>query len=115
MKKGPENKELRVLIDKMFRDKKAIWRRVAELLSKPRRLRPTVNISKLERYAKEGTTVIVPGKVLGDGDISKPLIVVALSFSKSARDMIEKAGGKVVDIMEFYKSNKDVSDTMIII
>src|ERR671914_895171 len=35
----------------------------------------------------------VPVKVLGDGDISKPLTVHAHAFSKSAREKIEGAGG----------------------
>lgn len=34
-------------------------------------------------------------KVLGDGEISKPLTIQAHAFSKSAREKIEKAGGKV--------------------
>jgi large subunit ribosomal protein L15 len=35
----------------------------------------------------------VPVKVLGEGDISKPLTVHAHGFSKSAREKIEGAGG----------------------
>ena len=37
-------------------------------------------------------------KVLGKGEISKKLTVTAHNFSKSAREKIEKAGGKVVQI-----------------
>lgn len=37
----------------------------------------------------------VPFKVLGNGDITKPLTVKAHAFSKSALEKIEKAGGKV--------------------
>ncbi len=37
-------------------------------------------------------------KVLGKGEISKKLTVTAHRFSKSAREKIEKAGGKVVEI-----------------
>ena len=34
-------------------------------------------------------------KVLGDGELSRPLAVTAHAFSKAAREKIEKAGGKV--------------------
>jgi large subunit ribosomal protein L15 len=34
-------------------------------------------------------------KVLGQGELSKPLMVHAHKFSKSAQEKIEKAGGKV--------------------
>ena len=36
-----------------------------------------------------------PVKVLGDGDLKRALTVQAHKFSKSAREKIEKAGGKV--------------------
>lgn len=35
-----------------------------------------------------------PVKILGRGDINKPLTVMANRFSNSAKDKIEKAGGK---------------------
>jgi large subunit ribosomal protein L15 len=35
-------------------------------------------------------------KILGDGELSKKLTVVAHKFSSSAKEAIEKAGGKVV-------------------
>jgi large subunit ribosomal protein L15 len=35
-----------------------------------------------------------PLKVLGDGELTKPLIIRATSFSKSAKEKIEKAKGK---------------------
>ena len=66
-----------------------------------------VNLSSLTRF-KEGTIVNIdflkshglvnnlkqPVKILGDGDLKKPLVVQAHSFSKSAEDKITKAGGK---------------------
>lgn len=40
----------------------------------------------------------VPVKILGNGEIEKPLVVRAHAFSASAKEKIEKAGGKVVRI-----------------
>jgi large subunit ribosomal protein L15 len=65
-----------------------------------------VNVSDLERF-DTGASVdeamlrqagLVKGshdgvKVLGDGELSKKLTVSATKFSKSAREIIEKAGG----------------------
>ena len=39
-------------------------------------------------------------KVLGDGDLDKALTVTAHAFSKSAREKIEGAGGKVVELAQ---------------
>jgi large subunit ribosomal protein L15 len=66
-----------------------------------------VNLSMLESF-KDGSTVDYkallkkglimkkgnPLKVLGNGDLKKKLTVKADGFSKSAREKIEKAGGK---------------------
>ncbi len=38
----------------------------------------------------------IPVKVLGDGDIKKPIEIIANMFSKSVVEKIEKAGGKVI-------------------
>ena len=35
-------------------------------------------------------------KILGDGDITKAIVVTANSFSKSAQEKIKKAGGKTL-------------------
>ena len=70
-----------------------------------------VNVSDLERF-DNGASVdeamlrqagLVKGshdgvKVLGDGELSKKLTVSATKFSKSAREIIEKAGGTVQEI-----------------
>lgn len=40
----------------------------------------------------------LPLKVLGDGAIEKNLTVEAVAFSKAAKEKIESAGGKVVEL-----------------
>ena len=46
---------------------------------------------------------VVPGKVLGTGNLEKKLNVGAFSFSASARSKIERAGGKTFSVEEFVK------------
>jgi hypothetical protein len=45
------------------------------------------------------STLRIPVKVLGTGDLSKKLDVTAHKFSKSAREKIEAAGGTVTALM----------------
>jgi len=52
-----------------------------------------VNLKKL-RESNLIKTLNKPVKVLGDGDMKKPLTIYAHSFSRSALDKIAKAGGK---------------------
>jgi large subunit ribosomal protein L18e len=86
-----------------------IWRDIARRLEKPRRNWAEVNLSRLERYSEDGAVVVVPGKVLGAGNLSKKLTVAAFKFSSSARKKIEDAGGKSMTIEQLVKEMPDGS------
>jgi len=112
---NPELIRLIRLLRKAARENKAnIWRAVAEYLSKPRRIRRAVNVSRINRYTKEGDEVVVPGKVLGAGLITHPVKVAALAFSDQARQKIIKAKGKCLSIPELIKLNPKGSNVKII-
>jgi large subunit ribosomal protein L18e len=114
MKKTKDNQVLLSLIEGLMRSKKPIWRKVAYELSKPRRQKVEVNLSKLDDYAADDATIIVPGKVLGAGAISKKLTVAAFSFSSKARELIGAAGGKAVTIESVQKANPEGRGVMIL-
>jgi large subunit ribosomal protein L15 len=50
---------------------------------------------KANNLAKQNYDVL---KILGDGELTKGLTVSAHRFSASAREKIEKAGGKVIEL-----------------
>ena len=110
-----ENSRLLGLIGNLSKDKKPFWRRVAEILANPRKRRVEVNLSKIEKYAKDGTTVVVPGKVLGRGQLTKPVVVAAFAFSLSAKKEIENAGGKCITIEQAHKELKELKDSLLLI
>lgn len=64
----------------------------------------SINLSELDKIAKEKNlekiNVLELGyeKVLGTGNLSKPLTIEAKIFSKKALKKIEEAGGKAVKI-----------------
>ncbi len=116
IKRNIENKRLLQLANKLRKAKKPFWGKVRELLLKPRRKRIAVNISKIDKYSREGETIIVPGKVLGTGTITKPIRIAAFSFSESAKRMIKEAGGKIESIETLLEKEQDnVSQFRIII
>ena len=94
--------------------KAPFWKRVRQLLSAPRRKKPGVNVSRIAEYAKEGSTVVVPDKVLGAGALGAKLTIAAVSFSQSAKKMIESTGGKAISIVEAAKKSPTGKDTIII-
>ncbi|MFP4169996.1 MAG: 50S ribosomal protein L18e [Methanomassiliicoccales archaeon] len=91
----------------------AVWRDIAKRLEKPRRNWAEVNLSRLDRYADEGDVVVVPGKVLGAGKLSKSLTVAAYGFSGSASRKIEEAGGKNLTIQQLVQESPDGSGVRI--
>ena len=69
-----------------------VWGDVAERLEKPRRTHAEVNLGRIERYAREDETVVVPGKVLGSGALRKDVTVAAVDFSGTAERKIDQVG-----------------------
>jgi large subunit ribosomal protein L18e len=82
-----------------------VWREIAKRLESPNKNHAEVNISKINRYANEGETIIVPGKVLGTGVIEQPVKVAALQFSRSAEEKIGEAKGTCITIEELVREN----------
>ena len=104
------------LIEELKRKSKeegvALWKDVAERLEKPRRRYAEVNLSKINRYARDGETVLVPGKVLGSGRLERRVTVAALGFSKSAYESIN-AVGRCMSIEELMRENPKGSNVRI--
>ena len=115
---GPTNPVLRRLIQdlkkKSIELKSPFLKEIAEKLNKPRRQRIEVNLSHIERHARDGETVIVPGVVLGCGQLSKPVTVCAWRFSKPAMEKIKKSRGKVLTIEELLEKNPRGSNVRIL-
>ncbi|MBN1175125.1 50S ribosomal protein L18e [Candidatus Woesearchaeota archaeon] len=87
--------------------KVALWKQIAVELEKPTRSQREVNLYKIEDVAKDGEIIIVPGKVLSNGVVQKPIKVAALNFSSGARDKIISAKGEVLSIQELMKQNPE--------
>ncbi|AGK60647.1 LSU ribosomal protein L18AE [Archaeoglobus sulfaticallidus PM70-1] len=103
------------LLEHSAKNESKLWREVAEHLAKPRRKQAEVNLSKIQRYLRDGEVAIVPGKVLGSGEIDKPLKVAALAFSEKARSKIVSAGGECMSIEDLMKVNPKGSKVRILI
>jgi len=82
-----------------------IWAAIAKKLENPSRNYSDVNMSQINRHAKENDVLLVPGKVLGAGDINIPVTVAALNFSVGAFEKITAAGGKCIRIEDILEEN----------
>ncbi|MEK6827343.1 MAG: 50S ribosomal protein L18e, partial [Nanoarchaeota archaeon] len=94
--------------------KKSKWLEIAGILSSPKINQIDINLNKINENAKEGETILVPGKVLSQGEIEKKIKVVAFSFSEKAKDKILKAKGEVSTISEEIKKNPEAKGIKIL-
>jgi large subunit ribosomal protein L18e len=112
------NEHLLGLIQELYeashKEDAPIWRDVARRLERSNRLHSEVNVGKIDRFANKNDKVVVPGKVLGSGDLTKPVHVAAWRFSESARTKIEAAGGKAFTIPEMVTKVPKGSDVRIL-
>ncbi|MFA5406253.1 MAG: 50S ribosomal protein L18e [Candidatus Nanoarchaeia archaeon] len=105
-KTGPTNEQLRLLISELSKDKTPFWQRIVNDLNKSTRTRRSVNLSRINRFAKTGETIVVPGKVLGAGELKHKLTIVAFDFSASAKDKIKTIGGTIMSLKELHDKKK---------
>lgn len=94
--------------------KKKEWLNVANIISGSRRQRPSINLDKIDKESKEGETILIPGKVLSEGNLSKKIKVVALNFSKKAKEKLLNAKCEVVTMDQEIKNNPEAKGIKIL-
>ena len=109
-----KNEILQNTIKELKATNSKIWVRVANDLSKPTRRRTQLNLSKIEKLAKNDLVIVVPGKVLSLGKLTKKVSVVALQFSETAITKIKAVGGKTFFLNDFVKKNKEGKNVMLL-
>ena len=90
-----------------------VWSDVAERLEKPRRTHAEVNLGRIERYARDDETVVVPGKVLGSGALRTEVTVAAVDFSSTAEAKIDRVGD-AIELEQALVDDPDGSDVRVI-
>lgn len=84
-----------------------VYRAVAEKLSKTASQKSEVNLSKIDKNTQDKEVVIVPGKVLGTGVLTKKVTIVGFNVSTSALEKISKAGATYIPIREYLTKKQD--------
>ncbi len=107
-----DNPELVELVT-VLRKKGQFWQDFARELAKPRRQEVKVNLAKISENVKDGDIVVVPGKVLGSGDLSKNVTLGAFSFSASALSKVKAT--KIEDLKKIADSHKDGKGVKVIV
>ncbi|OIO42627.1 50S ribosomal protein L18e [Candidatus Pacearchaeota archaeon CG10_big_fil_rev_8_21_14_0_10_31_9] len=94
--------------------KNPAWIKISHIISGPRRRKIALNLDEISAQCKDGESVLVPGKVLGTGNLDKKLKIVALHFSESAREKLKKSKIEMLHIDEEMKKNPHAKDIKIL-
>ena len=104
----------RKLITGLKKKKEKFYLALARHLEKSARSKRAVNIQELKKFSKKYDNLVVPGKVLGIGELDKPVNVYAFSFSKEARMKITKTGGKALSLKDLLNDG-DISKPRVVV
>jgi large subunit ribosomal protein L18e len=102
---GPSNFYTRKLIRDLWKTKIKIWKKVSKKLSGPRRNRVKANLYRINKKTKKDDIIVIPGKVLGMGDLDHSLTIACLEYSQSAKKKIESSGSTLLSIEELFDQN----------
>jgi large subunit ribosomal protein L18e len=93
------------------KEKFPIWKVIIKELSRSRSNRREVNVGRLASVTANNDVVIVPGKILGSGNINHKLTIWSSSISVAAAKKIILAGGKLIPLehlIQKYPTGKGV-------
>lgn len=111
---GPTNQNLQNLIKELktlsIKNEAPIWKRIATELEKPSRKRRHVNLYEINKHISDGDVIVIPGKVLATGEMTKKAKVAAWSFSEKAAEKIKET----ISIHQLMKENPKGSNVKII-
>lgn len=100
------NKELAKLINQI----KKINIECARYLALPSRSSLELNLDEIDKKTKEGDKVLIPGKVLGSGIVTKKIKIVALKFSGNSLKRLRESNCESILLTEEIKKNPELKD-----
>ena len=81
------------------------WMKYAKLLSQSTRKHSSVNLMDIDKQTSLGDAVLVPGKVLSLGEITKKIKVCSFGISQEALEKLKKTKSEWVNILDEIKKN----------
>ena len=112
-----KNEKLKELIGSLKKQslehKTGVWKRVALELERPTRNHRVVNLSKIEKYSNDNDVIIVPGKLLSGGELSKKVTIIAYNYSQKTLDKVSGVAN-IISIDEALKKYPNAKGLKII-
>jgi large subunit ribosomal protein L18e len=85
--------------------KNKAWFKFAKLFSQATRQHAVANLSAIDKQTSMGDTILIPGRVLSVGEITKKIRVASFGISKEARERLNKTRSEWIHILDEMKKN----------
>ncbi len=81
------------------------WSKISQILSGATRKYSSLNLFQIDKESKTGDTIVIPGKVLSKGDLTKRIKICALAISEQAKEKLKNSKSEFIHILEEIKKN----------
>ena len=81
------------------------WSKLVKVISMSTRKHASVNLNKIDKQATTGDSLIVIGKVLSVGEITKKVRIISFSISEPAKEKLKKTKSDWVSVLDEIKAN----------
>jgi large subunit ribosomal protein L18e len=94
--------------------KSPAWFKLSKMLSQATRKHSAVNLSVIDRQTSMGDTILVPGRVLGVGEITKKIRICSFGISAEALERLKKTRSEWIHVLDEIKKNPKAEGLKII-
>jgi large subunit ribosomal protein L18e len=114
-KKATTRRIMAALRKKASQSKARVWKDLIWRIDRPRRIRTEVNVDKINKLAQKykDKIFVVPGKVLGTGELEHCCRVAALAFTNTAKSKINKQG-EAIPLQKLVEMDVKASELIIV-
>lgn len=81
------------------------WSEVSSKLSGSSRAQKTISLGQIETIAKDGESVLIVGKVVSQGNLTKKVKIISLGISESAKEKLKESKSEFSTILEEITKN----------
>ena len=85
--------------------KNKAWFKLAQILSASTRQYSSVNLGQIDKVSKQGEIIVVLGKVLSSGSLTKKVRIASLGISAEAKDKLKETKSEYVYLAKEIQSN----------
>jgi len=94
--------------------KQKSWLPIAKIVASSTRNYSSLNLEEINKNSIAGETIVIPGKVLGTGEITKKIKLVAISFSEAALKNLKNSKTEYSTLNEEIKRNPEAKGVKIL-